>query len=147
MTVGSIERGERPLRLSEAIDVASILGANLEDLIGDEDAITDLYRSNAYQRRADLARTEIRLLDLQLDLCRDADSSGVARPRVEYWTDVLSLEAIVSEELLRVLRSSDSEHDSGPMLTHAAAAWANWYRKLNGMEGSSGYGAPSDSAE
>lgn len=35
-TVWNIERGERPLRLSEAKAVASLLGANVEDLLQDE---------------------------------------------------------------------------------------------------------------
>lgn len=41
-TVASVEKGERPLRLREAADLASILGCSIEDLMNPPAAVADL---------------------------------------------------------------------------------------------------------
>lgn len=41
-TVASVEKGERPLRLREAADLASILGCAIEDLMNPPSAVADL---------------------------------------------------------------------------------------------------------
>jgi transcriptional regulator with XRE-family HTH domain len=56
-TVGRLERGERPVRLSEAVVIAGVLGSKLDDLVveplsGDEDAKWTITAIEGVSKRA-----------------------------------------------------------------------------------------------
>lgn len=147
VTVGSIERGERPLRMSEALDVGSILGITLEELTGDETAVEDLHRSNAYQLRVDRVRAEIRnALELQMDIARGADSQGIDLPRARYWMDVQSLGAVLAEELLAALERSRGMAP-GELTESVVRSFATTYQRLTGMDWQAARPAASDHVE
>ena len=70
LTVGSVERGERPLRLSEAEDLREILGAEYWALVSLNEAEVSLrVAARALDRAQDMLETSVRqFIDAQLSL-------------------------------------------------------------------------------
>ena len=134
-TVWSIEKGERPLRLTEAIDLAGILAVSMDALIGDDDVVDDMYRANAYQNQARRAQVETRTaLDLQLDIATSAAPRERDMPRSSYWMEILSPAAILEEELLRVLTAGRNSKTGGPLAVELMTRWATQYKLLAGLD-------------
>ena len=80
-TVVAIEKGERPLRMSEAIDASNALGADLEDLV-EYPASLDFYRDQVRAEEAESQMLtwglvyEFRLRDLARSAARYARETG-----------------------------------------------------------------------
>jgi transcriptional regulator with XRE-family HTH domain len=77
-TVWSVEKGERPLRFTEALDVVDILGVELATLVGDVDDLELEFFSSKYTRAIDDVRDELRkAIAWQLEIADAMDGQGV----------------------------------------------------------------------
>lgn len=152
-TVAAIEKGERPLKLAEAVQLSQILGADLQQFIWSDEAIEDERRAIAIQRNADrLAEALGTALSRQLEACVSADQRGLTLPKTEYWMGIRSAGELLQESLSDVLLAArTSPH--GPMLDAAREIWSREYKRLSGVSWENRYpiakpdGTPADAAE
>lgn len=84
-TVWSVEKGERPLRLLEAGDLADILGVQIEDFFGDraaarQEAEFRRLQGQVYDADMHIRRATQRLLAARAELREWADSVGISVP-------------------------------------------------------------------
>lgn len=84
-TVWSVEKGERPLRLLEAGDLADILGVQIEDFFGDraaarQEAEFRRLQGQVYDAAMHIRRATERLLAARSELRDWADSVGISVP-------------------------------------------------------------------
>jgi hypothetical protein len=113
VTVGSVERGERPLRASEALGVATILNIPVEELVAAQDSLRlregqrsvlfALTQLQAAVSRWDSARLELAVLSDELGhRSEDADVISI---------DGMGFVSVTAEEVVRGVHNSDIHSD------------------------------------
>jgi transcriptional regulator with XRE-family HTH domain len=91
VTVGSIERGERPLRASEAVGVADILDVPVEYLVDVQDAADLRKAQSAVFVALDRLQTAAAAWDAaRLELAVTADAVGYEEPEVDGTANTLT---------------------------------------------------------
>lgn len=113
VTVGSVERGERPLRASEALGVANILNIPVEELVAAQDSV----RLREGQRSVLFALTQLqeavsRWDAARLDLAALADELGYRHDDVDAISvDGMGLVTVTAEEIVRRAHNNDLHAD------------------------------------
>lgn len=105
VTVGTIERGERPLRVSEAIGAASILDVSVDDLINVHDAAELRKAQSAVLIALDRLQGAVSAWDgARLELAVVADTVGYEPPASEIpgvqMIDVMPLISMTAREVV-----------------------------------------------
>lgn len=135
-TVWSIEKGERPLRLSEAEAVADIYGADVSSLLRG----TSVVRAEAEVKSVTRWHRELRsalehyrrsrlLLAAALDESEDADLGRELRTSAQEWIDMTAIDIVLSFMRERILSPTELAN-SEPL--------GEWMRRFYVAEGQHG---------
>lgn len=125
VTVGSVERGERPLRAAEALGVANILGIQVEDLVTAQDNVRlrEAQRSVIYQ--LDRLQTAVRAWDAaRVELAVVADDVGHESDPDALTVDGMGLVGLSAEVVVRDIHAQESFASSKKYwLSRSSGAW------------------------
>lgn len=110
VTVGAVERGERPLRLSESEDIKRILGSQFPLTMADSDTVLAVWNGEMSQAHDDLEKAVEHYVDTQVQLQAAGDRAESPRLRevLTAWLDV-SPEQVVRNVLRRMELQNDVE--------------------------------------
>lgn len=134
-TVWSIEKGERPLRLGEAHDVADELRVTLSELLLADGAAQIMAHQRAVQRASDevsAALERLREAQIQLAMAADMHTEHMSDRWKDIVRDWLSRTGATFDEEARL---EDREHEAVEQLRTGMTAEEMWHAQEHSLEG------------